>query len=184
MLAQSLTSLASVSSVLKSSVPSSLAPHTETARVQISALWSSAKPWGEFFNGKKFVPPGSASELQERLMDNLSYFSANYVVCFLVLSAASVLIHPMSFVCIVLLVALYVYMFLQHTDAIALGAVTLSVKAKKGVFATTGLALVYATNAVGIIGSWALFAVFVSLIHAGCRVSVKEPDFDSPVNAV
>lgn len=186
MLARSLLSFANASTVTKalsSSVPA-LAPQTEAARVHVSALWTSAKPWSEFFNGKKFVPPASPSELQERLMDNLTYFSPNYLLCFLVLSTASVLIHPLSFLCVLLLVALYVFMFLQNQDTLKVGPVQLSPSAKKAAFAAIAFALLYLTNAIGIIGSWALFGIFLSLIHAGCRVSAKEPDFESPVNSV
>lgn len=186
MLASSLFSLAKVSnvtSVISSSVPS-LAPHSEAARLHVSTLWTSAKPWAEFFNGKKFVPPASPSELQERLMDNLTYFSPNYLLCFLVLSTTSVLIHPLSFLCVVLLVGLYVFMFLQHPDTLKVGPLQLSANPKMAMFAIIAFSLLYLTNAIGIIGSWALFGVFLSLLHAGCRVSAKEPDFDSPVNSV
>lgn len=181
--ARSLASLATFSTTLSKSVPA-LATPTENAKVHVSALWTSAKPWGEFFNGKKFVPPASPSELQERLMDNLTYFSPNYLLCFLVLSMASVLVHPLSFLCVVLLAALYVFMFLQSRDALKVGPVVLTSNAKKVVFAVVAFCLLYLTNAIGILGSWALFGMFLSLIHAGCRVSAKEPDFDSPVNSV
>lgn len=179
----SISSLTSFSTALSSSVPA-LAPQTENARLQVSALWTSAKPWSEFFNGKKFSPPSSASELQERLMDNLTYFSSNYILCFLVLSMASVLIHPLSFLCIVLLAGLYIYMFLQNQDVVTIGPLRLSSNMKKVVFAILSFILLYLTNAIGIIGSWALFGVIVSIIHAACRVSAKEPDFESPVNTV
>lgn len=181
--ARSLASLASISSALSSSVPALAAP-TENAKVQVSALWTSAKPWGEFFNGKKFVPPAALSELQERLMDNLTYFSPNYLLCFLVLSMTSVLIHPLSFLCVIVLAGLYVYMFLQNHETLKLGPVKLSQNAKKVLFAVIAFCLLYLTNAIGIIGSWALFGIFLAILHAGCRVSAKEPDFDSPVNSV
>lgn len=176
----SLSSLTSVSSALSSSVPG-LAPHTENARLQVSALWTSAKPWGEFFNSKKFTPPANPAELQERLLDNLQHFSANYVLCFLIVSAASVLVHPLSFVCVVLLALLYVFLFLQNAGPVAVGPVTLSPIAKKVAFAVIAVILLYLTNAVAILGSWALFGIILSLAHAAARVSVKEPDFDSPV---
>lgn len=186
MLAKSLFSLANVSNVtsaLSSSVPA-LSPHSEAARLHVSSLWTSAKPWTEFFSGKKFVPPTSPSELQERLVDNLTYFSPNYLLCFLALSTMSVLIHPLSFLCVLLLVGLYVFMFLQNPDTLSVGPVKLSAKPKIAAFALIAFILLYLTNAIGIIGSWALFGVFLSLIHAGCRVSAKEPDFDSPVTSV
>lgn len=179
----SIASISKVSSTLTSSVPA-LGPHTENAKLHVSALWTSAKPWSEFFNSKKFVTPANVTELQERLVDNLTHFSSNYLLCFLILSTASVLVHPLSFLCIVILAALYVYMFLQHHDVLKLGPVLLNANAKKATFALIALSLLYVTNAIRIIGSWALFAIILSLIHAACRVSAKEPDFDSPVNTV
>eukprot|EP00737_Agarophyton_chilense_P002872 gb/GEZJ01003306.1/.p2 GENE.gb/GEZJ01003306.1/~~gb/GEZJ01003306.1/.p2 ORF type:complete len:209 (-),score=28.50 gb/GEZJ01003306.1/:1907-2533(-) len=179
----SLASLSQLSSALSTSVPA-LAPHTENAKTHFSALWTSAKPWAEFFNGKKFVPPASAAELQERLVDNLTYFSSNYLLCFLILSTASVLIHPLSFLCIVLIVALYVFLFLHNADTVRIGPLQLTANSKKIAFAALSLLLLYVTNAIGIIGSWALFGVILSLIHAACRVSAKEPDFESPVQSV
>lgn len=182
-IARSLALLAPLVKSLTASVPA-LATPTENARLQVSTLWTSAKPWGEFFNTKKFVPPSSRSELQERLMDNLTYFSPNYVLCFLILAMASVLVHPLSFLCVLVLAVLYVVMFLQHPEAIKVGPVRMPKNVKIGVFAVVAFVLLYFTNAIGIIGSWALFGMLLSVLHASCRVSAKEPDFESPVNTV
>lgn len=117
-------------------------------------------------------------------MDNLTYFSPNYVLCFLVVSMASVLVHPLSFLCVAVLAAVYVVAFLQHPEAMQVGPVKVSKNVKTALFAVVAFGLLYVTNAIGIIGSWALFGIFLSLLHAACRVSAKEPDFESPVNAV
>ena len=179
----SVGTLESVASSVTSSVPG-LSPHTDAARTQVSALWGSAKPWAEFFDRRKFVPPANATELRERLMDNLTHFSANYLISFLVVSVLSVLVHPLSFVCVVLITGLYIVLFLQNQDDARLGPVAIPTKMKKPLFAVTSVVLLYLTNAVGIVGSWALFSIILSLLHAGGRVSVKEPDFESPVDAV
>lgn len=97
---------------------------------------------------------------------------------------ASVLVHPLSFLCVLALAALYVVMFLQHPETIKVGPVRMSNNVKMGVFALIAFALLYLTNAIGTIGSWALFGILLSVLHASCRVSAKEPDFDSPVNSV
>lgn len=182
-LARSFALLAPLSKALTTSVPALSTP-TDNVRLQASALWTSAKPWAEFFDGKKLVPPASARELQERLVDNLTYFSPNYVLCFLAVSMASVLVHPLSFLCVLVLAAVYVVAFLQQPDAVRVGPVELSKAAKTALFGVLAFVLLYLTNAIGIIGSWALFGIFLSLLHAACRVSAKEPDFESPVNAV
>lgn len=117
-------------------------------------------------------------------MDNLTYFSSNYLLCFLILSTLSILIHPLSFLCILILVALYVFMFLQNPDNLKVGPIRLTSNTKRFAFVGIAFILLYLTNAIGILGSWALFGVILSLIHAACRVSAKEPDFESPVNSV
>lgn len=182
-IAKSLAALAPFANAFASSVPALTTP-TENAKVHISALWTSTKPWNEFFNTKKFVPPSSPRELQERLLDNLTYFSPNYILCFIILSTASVLVHPLSFLCVVAIAGMYIYMFLQNQDSLKVGPVKMSKNVKTGVFGGISFILLYLTNAIGIIVSWALFGIFLSLLHAGCRVSAKEPDFDSPVNTV
>lgn len=182
----SLKSLSSLSGVLSKtiSVPSSLMPHTQQASVQISKIWTSAKPWKEFFDTKKLHKPASLSEVQDRLMDNLTYFSSNYVLFFLVISCLSVLIHPLSFLCIMSLVALYVYMFLQHPGDVKIGPVKLQQQTKLVVYLFASCILLYLTNAIAIIGSWAVFSIILSICHAAFRVSIKEPDFESPIDSV
>lgn len=178
----SMETVTALSSVLNTSVPG-LTPHTDAARNHFSALWRSAQPWTEFFNRKKFVPPTSATELRERLVDNLTHFSANYLICFFAVSIASVLVHPLSFLCVCLLLVLYVIFFLQNPEQLKVGPLSIPANAKIVVFGAITALLLYLTNAVAILGSWALFSIILSLLHAGGRVSAKEPDFESPVGA-
>ncbi len=162
----------------------SLAPSADLARSQLSAAWGSAQPWGEFLDRRKFVPPTSASDLRERLVDNLTHFGANYVLCFLFVSAASILVHPFSFLAVLSVAALYVWLFLSNPDAVRLGPLNVPPKAKFPVFGFCALTILYLSNAVSALGSWALFAVLVSFAHAAARISAKEPDFESPVDSV
>lgn len=179
-----ISSLSSAATSLSKSVPSSLTPQAENARSQATALWRSAKPWVDFLDTKKMNAPSSTSELRERLTDNLTHFSSNYVLCFLVIAVLSVLIHPLSFLCVVMLAILYVFMFLQNTDSVQIGPIRLSGNFKLAAFALVSVVSLYLTNAIGVIGSWAVFSIILSFLHAGCRASAKEPDFDSPVNPV
>lgn len=161
-----------------------LSPHTDVAASQFSSVWSATRPWGEFFNKRKFSPPSNASDLRERLVDNLTHFSSNYVLCFLIVSAASILVHPLSFLAVLVVAAAYVWLFLSNPDAVRLGPLLVPSKAKLPVFAVFAAAALYLSNAVATLGSWALFGVLLSFAHAGARVSAKEPDFESPVEPV
>ena len=45
---------------------------------------SEVKPWGEFFNTRKFVRPSNASEATSRLVSNVRVYQANYImICLL-----------------------------------------------------------------------------------------------------
>lgn len=70
------------------------------------------------------------------LFDNLAHVLSNYFLFSPILYTTSVLIHPLPLLCIVVLAALYVYMFLQHHDVLKVGPVHLTANLKK---ATLGL---------------------------------------------
>lgn len=128
--------------------------------------------------------PVSASEVQQRLSDNLTYFASNYALCFLTLSCVGVLVHPVAFVCIVALFALYAALFMQHQQQLRwLGPLRGPNRhnVRVATFGITAFVALYVTDAVGIIGSWMVLAGVMSVVHAACRVSAKEPDFESPV---
>lgn len=156
-------------------------PQMDSVRDQATSIWSSARPWSEFLNTKKIVPASNASEIQQRLLDNLQYFSSNYILIFVALSAMGVLVHPMSFVCVLVLLGLYVYMFLQHPASVTIGPVVLPPQPKRIAFGIASVLCLYITDAVTILGSWALFSIIISIVHAGARVSVQEPDFETAV---
>ena len=45
---------------------------------------SEVKPWGDFFNTRKFARPVNASEASSRLVSNVSIYQANYlIICLL-----------------------------------------------------------------------------------------------------
>lgn len=183
----SLSTLSTLSSTLSSRFSQLKGKGAETteAKNQILGLWTSCKPWKEFMDGKRMRTPTSGTEVQERLVDNLSYFSNNYIICFILLSSISILIHPMSFLCILLLLMLYVFLFLNQADSNEISLAGLRVKGghkvKVGLYAVIAFVLLYLSDAVGVIGSWTLFGVLLSFVHAAFRISVKEPDFECPV---
>jgi hypothetical protein len=160
----------------------SVSPQVEAVRAHATSVWASARPWTEFFMSKKFVPATSAGEIRQRLMDNLQYFASNYILIFIGLSTLGVVVHPMSFVCLLACIGLYVFLFLQNPGPVRLGPISLTMQTKRIAFGALSFVILYITNAVAILGSWALFSVILSLVHAGARVSVKEPDFETAVD--
>lgn len=157
------------------------APELETLRTHATGVWASARSWADFFNGKKFTPAAGVDELRTRLVDNLQFFASNYVIVFVALSALGVIVHPMSFVCVLAVLALYVYMFLQNPGVLRAGPLVLSQQAKRVAFGSVTALFLYLTNALNILGTWAFFSCAIALVHAGARISVKEPDFTSDV---
>lgn len=47
---------------------------------------SEVKPWGEFFNTRKFVRPVNASEATTRLVSNVRVYQANYLIICLMMT--------------------------------------------------------------------------------------------------
>jgi len=41
---------------------------------------SDVKPWGDFFNTRKFVRPANASEATSRVVSNVRLYQANYLL--------------------------------------------------------------------------------------------------------
>lgn len=152
-------------------------------RTQAFSIWRSTKPWAEFGNTSKMNMPVSASEVQQRLSDNLTYFASNYALCFITLSCFGVLVHPVAFFCIVALAALYFALFMQQPQGMMIAPLRGPHRHNARVMTFVGVTFVtlYVTDAVGIIGSWMVLAGVMSVAHAMCRVSAKEPDFESPV---
>lgn len=146
-----------------------------------TSLWSSARPWADFFSSKKFVQPTGLDDLRARLVDNLAHFAANYVIIFCALSALGVIVHPLSVVCVGLCLGAYVFLFLHNPGSVRLGPVVLDARMKKAVFGVIAALFLWATAALSILGTWAFFSAGISVVHAGARVSVKEPDFESEV---
>lgn len=160
---------------------SAAAPQMEDLKTHATSIWAAARPWADFFNTKKFVPAQALDEVRTRLVDNLHFFSSNYVIIFCALSALGVIVHPMSVVCVVLCLACYAYLFLQNPGAVRIGPVQLTVQTKKVFFGVFTAAFLYITSALSILGTWAFFSAAISIVHAAARVSVKEPDFESEV---
>ncbi|KAH8693541.1 COPII vesicles protein Yip3 [Talaromyces proteolyticus] len=74
----------------------------------MSSRFASLKPISEFFDLKRLSKPADFGEVQSRVNYNLSYFSSNYALVFVMLSIYSLLTNPvLLFVIILVTVGLY-----------------------------------------------------------------------------
>jgi hypothetical protein len=159
----------------------SLAPQVDQLRGHATSIWTSTRPWADMLNAKKIKPATTLIELQERLQANLSHFAPNYIIMFVCLSALGILVHPMSFICVLIIIAMYHLCIMQNAGTFTLGPVSLRPQGKKVAFAVATVIFLWITDAIAILGSWAMFSIILSIVHAGARVSVSEADFESPV---
>jgi PRA1 family protein 1 len=70
----------------------------------LAARFANLRPISEFFDLKRLSKPASFSEVQSRVNYNLSHFSSNYAVLFVMLSIYSLLTNPMLIFLIVFVV--------------------------------------------------------------------------------
>jgi len=70
----------------------------------IAARFANLKPISEFLDLKRLSKPANFGEVQSRVNYNLSYFSSNYAVIFLMLSIYSLLTHVLLLFVIILVV--------------------------------------------------------------------------------
>ncbi|KAF9886208.1 hypothetical protein FE257_011931 [Aspergillus nanangensis] len=74
----------------------------------LGSRFANLRPVSEFFDFKRISKPANFGEVQSRVNYNLSYFSSNYVVVFVMLSIYSLLTNPiLLFVIILVTVSLY-----------------------------------------------------------------------------
>ncbi|KAK5729870.1 Prenylated Rab acceptor 1 [Elasticomyces elasticus] len=83
----------------------SLGSRFDSVRSQsIANRFANLKPIGEFLDIKRISKPGNMSDLQTRVNWNLSYFSSNYAVLFVMLSIYSLLTNLLLFFVILLVI--------------------------------------------------------------------------------
>ncbi|KAF2157204.1 prenylated rab acceptor PRA1 [Myriangium duriaei CBS 260.36] len=70
----------------------------------LTTHFSSLKPFSDFFDIKRMSRPSSLLEAQGRLNYNLSYFSSNYAIVFIILSIYSLLTNILLFFDILLVI--------------------------------------------------------------------------------
>lgn len=70
----------------------------------IAARFANLRPLSEFANIKNLSKPRDFSDMQSRVNHNLSYFSSNYAVLFVMLSIYSLLTHLLLLFVIILVV--------------------------------------------------------------------------------
>ncbi|KAJ5947024.1 prenylated rab acceptor 1 [Penicillium verhagenii] len=74
----------------------------------LTTRFANLRPVSEFFDVKRLSKPANFGEIQSRVNYNLSYFSSNYAVVFVMLSIYSLLTNPvLLFVIILVTCSLY-----------------------------------------------------------------------------
>jgi hypothetical protein len=68
----------------------------------IGSRFANLRPISEFFDVKRLSKPANFAEVQSRVNYNLSYFSSNYAVVFVMLSIYSLLSNPLLLFVIIL----------------------------------------------------------------------------------
>lgn len=70
----------------------------------LSNRFANIRPLGEFFDFRRFSKPASFGEIQSKCNYNLSYFSSNYAVVFVLLSLYSIFTNLLLLFVIVMIV--------------------------------------------------------------------------------
>src|SRR3954469_8744599 len=71
----------------------------------LASRFSNLRPLGEFIDFKRLSKPANFGEVQSRVNYNLSYFSSNYAVVFVMLSIYSLLTNPLLLFVIIFMTA-------------------------------------------------------------------------------
>lgn len=56
---------------------------------------SEVKPWGDFFNTRKFIRPANASEASSRLISNVRLYQANYLIICILMTLYCIITSPL-----------------------------------------------------------------------------------------
>ncbi|KAI2024531.1 Prenylated Rab acceptor 1, partial [Ophidiomyces ophidiicola] len=70
----------------------------------VSSRFANLRPISEFFDVKRLSKPANFGEMQSRLNYNLSYFSSNYIVIFIMLGIYSLLSNLLLLFVIILII--------------------------------------------------------------------------------
>lgn len=119
---------------------------TENARMPLSNRFANMRPLGEFFDFRRVSKPANFGEVQSRCNYNLSYFSSNYAVVFVLLSIYSLLTNMLLlFVIIMAVGGMWGIGRLGGSDLV-LGSTTLtSSQLYTGLFAATAILGLFAS---------------------------------------
>mmetsp|Transcript_284 Transcript_284/g.690 ORF Transcript_284/g.690 Transcript_284/m.690 type:complete len:192 (-) Transcript_284:947-1522(-) len=161
-------------------IASRFMPTAEGLKDSVLGAFSKAQPWGEFANTKQFNIP-QASEVPDRLKENIPHYAFNYVIIFLVLSVFVVLTKPLSLVSVALVILGYYRLFVMAgEDPVKVGPLELDTNMKKGaVLSVGGVLLFWMTGAITGIMSLIGTVGLLGGVHALARKPASEPDFES-----
>lgn len=84
-------SLSDISGDIENTLSTASLSTDDRTRLQTMKQWFSARrsevrPWGEFFNAKRFSKPSSAADISKRVFANIKLYQANYFAIFVLLA--------------------------------------------------------------------------------------------------
>eukprot|EP00179_Madagascaria_erythrocladioides_P010316 CAMPEP_0198308474 /NCGR_PEP_ID=MMETSP1450-20131203/1114_1 /TAXON_ID=753684 ORGANISM="Madagascaria erythrocladiodes, Strain CCMP3234" /NCGR_SAMPLE_ID=MMETSP1450 /ASSEMBLY_ACC=CAM_ASM_001115 /LENGTH=210 /DNA_ID=CAMNT_0044011145 /DNA_START=102 /DNA_END=734 /DNA_ORIENTATION=- len=156
----------------------SLLPSSESARSALAAAWERSRPWSEFANTAQMATP-AAADVKDRVVENAKYYSFNYLFIVVVVTALNVLLHPLSFLGVIIILALYMYLFVANPEPLALGGLELDHRAKTAALAIFALLTLWLTGAGAAFVSLLFMLAALAGIHMAFRKAPNEVDFDT-----
>eukprot|EP00188_Purpureofilum_apyrenoidigerum_P005424 Plantae.Rhodophyta-Purpureofilum_apyrenoidigerum.ctg7043.p1 GENE.Plantae.Rhodophyta-Purpureofilum_apyrenoidigerum.ctg7043~~Plantae.Rhodophyta-Purpureofilum_apyrenoidigerum.ctg7043.p1 ORF type:complete len:193 (+),score=40.36 Plantae.Rhodophyta-Purpureofilum_apyrenoidigerum.ctg7043:228-806(+) len=155
-------------------------PSADSLKETAFGIFSKAQPWSDFLNTKQFSVP-QASEVPDRLKENVQHYLYNYIIVFVILSIFLILTKPLSLVSVALVAVGYYRLYIMAgDDSVKLGPLELDTSMKKGlVLGLGGLLLFWITGAITGIMSLVGTVGLLGGLHALMRKPASEPDFES-----
>ncbi|KAJ8764599.1 hypothetical protein K2173_006471 [Erythroxylum novogranatense] len=132
-------------------------------------LTADLRPWSVFLDLASFSLPSSISDATTRITQNLSYFTFNYSIVFLLLLVLGLIYHPLALVAFLFIIVAWVSLYISRDDPLVLfGREVSDLVVLAGLFVATLVVLFWS-------GVWANFFMAVAsclvlvVIHAALR---------------
>lgn len=156
-------------------------------RYRLAHIFSSVRPWGEFFERSSFIPPEGLSESIDRLRRNVPHFYSNYILLSLICSSYILLINLWFSVVALLTILGYYWIRSASADSIANGDHSGSIYFFDRNWSTTELYTLLAIC--GIVGfyiwggsSVMFWLAFTTVGVSGVHAIMRRPSLDAPQN--
>lgn len=156
----------------------SFVPSLETIKERMGTVWSRSRPWSEFANTAQMNKP-HFSELFDRVKENIEYYSFNYLVILLCLSALTILTSPLAFLGGLFIVLAYVHLYFLNPEPITIAGISVDNNVKAVLIMIFSLVVLWLTGAGATFTTLVLVVAFISLTHAAIRRPQGEADFET-----